>query len=93
MRGRVETEGARQGGRDPDHPQGMQIGKRCAYRPVSTLNTPSLAGKPGETKWKEKWHCLEKGDGRQPKVLPELQVSSQCVCQKVQSPALGPFLN
>lgn len=44
MGGGVETEGARQGGRDPDHPEGMHIGKRCAYRPVSTLNTPSRQG-------------------------------------------------
>ena len=32
------------------------------------------------------------GDERQPKFLPELEVSNECLCQKVQSPALGPFL-
>lgn len=35
---------------------------------------------------------VEMGWGRPPKILPDPQVTNECVCQKVQSPALRPFL-
>ena len=52
-----------------------------------------LAEKLGETSGRKKMALhVGMGDERQPKFLPELEVSNECLCQKVQSPALGPFL-